>query len=76
MQGYVNENFEAVISLVVKNGTKLKSINAVIDTGFTGFLSLPSAIIAELELPWSYSQHRTIAWHENAAWVSIASRYG
>lgn len=41
IQGYVNENYEAVISVVVKNGTKLKSVNAVIDTGFTGFLSLP-----------------------------------
>ena len=41
MQGYVNENYEAMLSVVVKNGNKLKSITAVIDTGFTGFLSLP-----------------------------------
>jgi clan AA aspartic protease len=60
MQGYVNKNYEAVISIVVKNGTKLKSINAVIDTGFTGFLSLPSAIIAELDLPWSYRDRATL----------------
>jgi len=60
MQGYVNENYEAVISVVVKNGAKLKSVNAVIDTGFTGFLSLPSAIIAELELPWSYRDRATL----------------
>jgi clan AA aspartic protease len=60
MQGYVNENYEAVISIVVKNGTKLKSINAAIDTGFKGFLSLPSAIIAELELPWSYRDRATL----------------
>jgi len=60
MQGYVNENYEAVIPVVVKNGAKLKSVNAVIDTGFTGFLSLPSAIIAELELPWSYRDRATL----------------
>jgi len=60
MQGYVNENYEAVISVVVKNGAKLKSVNAVIDTGFTGFLSIPSAIIAELELPWSYRDRATL----------------
>ena len=60
MQGYVNSNCEAVISLVISNGTKLKSIKALIDTGFTGFLSLPTAIIAELELPWSYRDRGTL----------------
>ena len=54
MQGYVNKNCEATILVVVRNNTKLKSINAVIDTGFTGFLSLPNNIITELDLPWSY----------------------
>ena len=47
MQGYVNTGYEAVISLVVKRNNKLKSINAVIDTGLTGFLSLPQSIIDE-----------------------------
>lgn len=60
MQGYVNKNCEAVIAVVVSNGAKLKSINAVIDTGFTGFLSLPTAIIAELALPWSYRDRGTL----------------
>ena len=50
MQGYVNTGYEAVISLVVKHNNKLKSINAVIDTGFTGFLSLPQSIIES----WNY----------------------
>jgi predicted aspartyl protease len=54
MQGYVNENFEAMISVSVKNGNTLKSFDAVIDTGFTGFLSLPTAIIMQLGLQWSY----------------------
>ncbi len=60
MQGYVNTGYEAVISLVIKHNNKLKSINAVIDTGFTGFLSLPQSIIDELELPWSYSDFATL----------------
>jgi clan AA aspartic protease len=60
MQGYVNTSYEAVISLVIKHDSKLKSINAVIDTGFTGFLSLPQSIIDELELPWSYSDFATL----------------
>jgi clan AA aspartic protease len=60
MQGYVNTSYEAVISVVVSYGGKLKSINAVIDTGFTGFLSLPSEIVADLELPWSYRDRATL----------------
>ncbi len=60
MQGYVNQAYEAVIPVVIKYGSKLKSVNAVIDTGFTGFLSLPSSIIAELELPWSYRDRATL----------------
>ena len=60
MQGYVNQNYEAMLSLVVRNGDKLKSITAVIDTGFTGFLSLPIAAIRELELSWSYRDRATL----------------
>jgi predicted aspartyl protease len=45
MQGYVNRNCEATILVVIRNNTKRKTINAVIDTGFTGFLSLPNEII-------------------------------
>jgi hypothetical protein len=40
IQGYVNENYEAIISVAVKNGSSFKAIDAVIDTGFTGSRSL------------------------------------
>ncbi|BBC25786.1 aspartyl protease [Pseudanabaena sp. ABRG5-3] len=60
MQGYVNKNCEATILVVIRNNNKLKSINAVIDTGFTGFLSLPIEIITELDLPWSYRDRGTL----------------
>jgi clan AA aspartic protease len=60
MQGYVNQAYEAVIPVVIKYGSQIVSVNAVIDTGFTGFLSLPSKIIAELELPWSYRDRATL----------------
>jgi clan AA aspartic protease len=60
MQVYVNENYEAIISVAVKNGNSLKSVDAVIDTGFIGFLSLPIAIIMELELQWSYRDRATL----------------
>jgi clan AA aspartic protease len=60
MQGYVNTAYEAVIFVVVSHNGRLKSVNAVIDTGFTGFLSLPSTIISELDLPWSYRDRATL----------------
>jgi clan AA aspartic protease len=54
MQGVVNQNCEATISLVISNATRqTKLIEAVIDTGYTGFLSLPSELIVALNLPWT-----------------------
>jgi clan AA aspartic protease len=60
MQGYVNQIYEAVITIVVRHKGQLKSVNAVIDTGFTGFLSLPQGMIDELDLPWRYSDVATL----------------
>ena len=49
--GNVNNNREAVIQIAVLNDRKqIKAIKAVIDTGYTGDLMLPKAIINELEL--------------------------
>ncbi len=59
-QATQNAHYEAIILVVVKSGSKLKSINAVIDTGFTGFLSLPSDAIDEIGLSWSYSDQATL----------------
>ena len=54
MQGVVNQIREATISLVVGNANRQNQlINAVIDTGYTGFLSLPREIIFNLNLPWT-----------------------
>lgn len=49
MQGRVDRQCEAVISVAVRGEGKLKSVDAVIDTGFNGFLSLPIAIVMELD---------------------------
>jgi clan AA aspartic protease len=51
MQGIVDQNCEAVIRLVVGNvDSQRQMIDAVIDTGFTGFLTLPSSVLADLNL--------------------------
>ncbi len=54
MRGVVNSSCEATISLVLSNADRqTRLIDAVIDTGYTGFLSLPREIIAALNLPWT-----------------------
>jgi clan AA aspartic protease len=60
MIGNVNSRREAIIQFAVlgENNQK-KAIKAVIDTGYTGFLTLPSAIITKLELTW-YMQEEGI----------------
>jgi len=49
--GVVNDSYEATIPIVVRgtNGHEYE-IEAVIDTGFTGFLTLPNALVESLEL--------------------------
>ncbi|NJL56982.1 MAG: clan AA aspartic protease [Spirulinaceae cyanobacterium RM2_2_10] len=54
MQGVVNLNCEATIRFVIGNeNAQRRVIDAVIDTGYTGFLSLPHEIIVSLNLPWT-----------------------
>ncbi len=52
MHGSVNQNCEAILPVVVKNDTKTQLVDAVIDTGFSGFLTLTSSAIAALDLTW------------------------
>ena len=49
--GSVNVNREAIVQLaVLGNNQQRQGIKAVIDTGYTGFLTLPSTIITALGL--------------------------
>ena len=56
--GSVNANREATIRLLVHGAQgQTQEIEAIIDTGFTGFLTLPLPLIALLGLTWrGYAQ--------------------
>lgn len=55
IHGIVTSDYEAVISLVVIGSMgQREPIEAVVDTGFDGWLSLPRSLINELELPWKH----------------------
>jgi clan AA aspartic protease len=59
--GVVNLRREATLPLVVGNSSGQRQvIDTVIDTGFDGFLSLPSEIIMRLGLPWTISNMATL----------------
>jgi predicted aspartyl protease len=51
--GIVNANLEATIRLIVRGAQGQEhAIEAVINTGFTGSLTLPAELIAALGLTW------------------------
>jgi clan AA aspartic protease len=60
--GTINSASEAMLRLTVRgpNGQR-RRISAVIDTGYNGALTLPSAVIADLELPWMKSDTAVLA---------------
>jgi clan AA aspartic protease len=60
IHGQVNQNCEAIIPLVVGTDSQKQFINAVIDTGFSGFLTLPSSIINALGLIWKGRESATL----------------
>ena len=62
IEGTVNAAHEAVVALhLLDPEGRTRSIEAVIDTGFTGFLTLPTALVAELGLPFAYMGQALLA---------------
>jgi clan AA aspartic protease len=53
IEGSVNADLEAIVRLVVLGpGGGQQTLEAVIDTGFSGHLTLPESVIASLDLTW------------------------
>jgi len=62
ISGAVTDSLEAVVSLSVRGDKEhSQQVEALIDTGFTGFLTLPSAVVETLKLPWLGRQQGVLA---------------
>ncbi len=62
IEGVVNAAYEAAVSLTVRSQTgHTREIEAVVDTGFNGFLTLPPEVVAELGLPFVSIGRATLA---------------
>ena len=62
IQGVVNANLEAVVTLTLRGESgQEREIEAVIDTGFNGFLTLPTALVAQLGIPFAYMGRAILA---------------
>lgn len=85
--GVVTTDREAVIRLTIRgSGGRRLRIEAVIDTGFDGWLSLPRPVIAALRLPWKRRGRAILAdgsetvfdiyeatalWHQKARRITV-----
>ena len=53
IQGRVNESYEATVELNLLDATgEDRGIEAIIDTGYNGYLTLPTALIEVMGLLW------------------------
>ena len=73
IEGVVNAAREAVITLRLQEPEgRTRDIEAVVDTGYSGFLTLPTEVVAELGLPFAYIGQALLA---NDAQVSFDVHY-
>ena len=62
IEGFVNASREAIVALSLRGPEgQTREVNAVIDTGYSGALTLPPALVAELGLPYEFSSQATLA---------------
>jgi len=62
IEGMVNAAYEAALILTVQGPEgRAREIEAVVDTGYNGFLTLPPVLVGELDLPFVTSGEATLA---------------
>ena len=62
IEGVVNSAYEPVVALIVHGPSgQISEIEAVVDTGFTGFLTVTLALAAELALDFRGTSRATLA---------------
>ena len=55
IEGAVNDAYEAVVTISLQGlEGQAQDIEAVLDTGYSGFLTLPTALVTKLGLPFAY----------------------
>ena len=59
--GFVNVEFEPIIPLSIRSADgKVLTQDAIVDTGFNGWLSLPPDLITQLNLTWKRRGRATL----------------
>ena len=62
IEGVVNAAREAVVTLHLQEPAgQTRDIEAVVDTGYSGFLTLPTTLVDELGLPFAYMGQAILA---------------
>ena len=73
IEGVVNAAHEAVVTLHVQEPQgRTRAIEAVVDTGYSGFLTLPTELVTELGWPFAYMGQAFLA---NDAQVAFDVHY-
>ena len=62
IEGRINHRYEPMITVTVVSSTgESRELEAVVDTGFNGFITLPAELVEELELPFLNSSQAFLA---------------
>ena len=62
IEGRVNESYEATVKLnLVDAAGQNREVEAIIDTGYNGYLTLPTVLIEVMGLPWQGQNEVSLA---------------